>query len=177
MCLVIDQNVISKVFDSRNAEHKRFHPVQVWVMTGTGSVIYGGTKYIKELGKGKYLGLFAELLKARRAIRVDTKSVDDRALVLKLMVPEKEFNDEHIIAVVGISRCCLVCTDDKRSIPYLKRKDLYPPGVHVPRVYRSLADKRHCCARKRCPQRPMPRRRGKKPKSRPKLDVNAAARR
>jgi hypothetical protein len=139
MCLVIDENVISKVFDRKNAQHNRFKPVKVWVTTGTGSVIYGRTKYLKELGKGKYLGLFTELVKMRRAVKVETKLVDDRALMLKAKVPDEEFDDEHIVAIVGVSRCCLVCTDDTRSIPYLRRKDLYPPGVRVPQIYRSAS--------------------------------------
>lgn len=169
MCLVIDVNVISKVFNRRNVEHGRFEPVQVWVMAGTGSVIYGGSKYLKELGDGKYLSLFIELTKARRAIRVDKKAVDRRALEVKAKVLEEDFDDEHIVALVGVSKCCLVCTDDKRSVPYLRRRDLYPPGVKVPYIYRSLADKIHCCIRKTCPQKSTRRRWEKKPKARPKL--------
>src|ERR1022692_3881693 len=132
MCLVIDENVIGKVFDRRNVQHARFKPVKDWVTTGAGSVIYGGTKYLKELGDGRYLGLFTELLRMRRAIKVDKQAVDDRARALKVEVPDREFDDEHIVALVGISRCCVVCTDDKNAIPYLRRRDLYPPGVKVP---------------------------------------------
>jgi hypothetical protein len=174
MCLVIDANVIGKVFNQRNAEHKRFSPVALWVTTGTGSVIYGGTKYLKEFGEGKYLGLFAELLKASRAVRVETKAVDDRALELKAKVPEEEFDDEHIVALVGLSKCCLVCTDDLVSPPYLRRKDLYPPGVKTPYIYRSLADKKHCCVRlivEICPRRVAPSRREKKPRARPSVEI------
>lgn len=132
MCLIIDANTIGKVFDPNNVEHSRFAPVSIWVVSGSGSVIYGGTKYLKELGKGKYLGLFTELLKARRAVVIDRKAVDDLASALKAQVPDKDFDDEHIVALVVLSRACLVCTDDKKSIPYLKRRDLYPPGVQVP---------------------------------------------
>jgi len=172
MCVVIDANVIGKVFDRRNAEHARFRPIATWVTTGNGSVIYGGTKYMKELGEGKFLALFTELSKVRRAIMVSAMAVDDRARVLKELVPDKDFDDEHIVAIIGVSRCCLVCTDDVRALPYLKRKDLYPDGVKIPHIYRSLADKRHCCNRlivEICPNRSVPVRRGKKPKSRPKV--------
>jgi hypothetical protein len=176
MCIVIDENAIGKVFDRRNAQHERFKPVKDWVTTGTGSVIYGGTKYLKELGKGKYLGIFAELLRMRRAINVDKQAVDDRALELKAEVPDKDFDDEHIVALVGISRCCVVCTDDKRSIPYLRRQDLYPTGVKVPHIYRALADKKYCCMKmivEICAARATSiRRRRRKPKSRPKLDTD-----
>jgi hypothetical protein len=174
MCLVIDVNAISKVFDPRNAEHDRFRPVALWVTSGSGSVIYGGTRYLKELGEGRYLRLFTELLKARRAVRIDTRAVDDLAVKLKIKVPDKNFDDEHIVALVGLSRCCLVCTDDTKSLPYIRRSDLYPPGVKVPYIYRSLKHRKHCCSRllvEVCPRRVAQSKGGKKPKSRPTVEA------
>jgi hypothetical protein len=41
-------------------------------------------------------------------------------------------------------------------------------------VYRSIADKKHCCERlivDICPKRVVTPRRGKKPKSRPKMEI------
>ncbi|MGA7235229.1 MAG: hypothetical protein WBY44_06105 [Bryobacteraceae bacterium] len=166
--------MIGKVFNPRNAEHERFKPIAIWVTTGSGSVVYGGTKYLRELSKGKYLNLFTELARVRRAVKVDTKSVDDRAMELKIRVPDEEFDDEHIVALIGLSKCCLVCTDDLRSLPYLKRKDLYPRGVKPPYIYRSLTDKKHCCAKlivEICPTRVANYRHGKKSKSRPKAEL------
>jgi hypothetical protein len=174
MCVVIDANVIGKVFDPYSTEHHRFRPVALWVTTGNGSVIYGGTKYMKELGEGRYLALFKELGTARRAVVVGTKDVDDRAQVLKELVPEAKFDDEHLIALVGISKCCLVCTDDLKCLPYLRRRDLYPDGVRIPHVYRSIADRRHCCDRLIvgiCPKRVVSLRHRKKPKARPKVAI------
>ena len=49
MCLVIDANSIGKVFDKRNAAHGRFKPVYLWVMNGDGSVIFGGSRYLKRV--------------------------------------------------------------------------------------------------------------------------------
>jgi hypothetical protein len=174
MCLVIDANTIGKVFDRRNADHERFKPVAIWVTSGDGSVIYGGTKYLKELGRGKYLGLYTELFNARRAVRIDTKAVDTRAATVKSKVKDKAFNDAHIVALVGLSRCCLVCTDDIESLPYLKRKDLYPDGVKVPHIYRHPNDSKHCCAQmvvEICPRRIAASRRGRKPKQRPRVNI------
>lgn len=174
MCLVIDANALSKVFDSSNSEHARFKPVAVWVTTGTGSVVWGGSKYIKELGKGRYLRFFGELTKANRAVMVDTAAVDERARRLRAKVPDKEFNDPHIVALVGVSRCCLVCTDDTESLPYLRRNDLYPDGVRAPHIYRQLKDAKHCSSRlivDICPKRAAASRRGKKPKARPVVET------
>lgn len=131
---------------------------------------------LKELGEGRYLSLFTELVKANRAVKIDTRSVDDRESELRAKVRDEAFDDPHILALVGVSRCCLVCTDDVRMLPYLKRKDLYPPGVKVPRTYRSLADRKHCCTKTMvevCPPRASaPTQRRKKAKSRPKLDTD-----
>jgi len=174
MCVVIDANVIGKVFDPYSAEHARFRPIALWVTRGSGSVIYGGSKYKKELGGGRYLNLFKELGTARRAVLVGTRDVDERARVLKKLVPEAKFNDEHIVALVGISKCCLVCTDDLECLPYLRRKDLYPDGVRVPRVYRSIADKKHCrggLVVGMCPKRVISLRHRKKPRARPKVTI------
>jgi len=174
MCLVIDANTIGKVFDSRNADHSRFKPVARWVTHGHGSVIYGGAKYLAELGKGKYLGLYVELLKNGRAVRIDRKSVDDRAVLLKAKIKDKKFNDEHIVALVGLSKCRLVCTDDIESLPYLKRKELYPQGVRVPYIYRNPADSKHCCTQmivEICKQRSATSRRDRKPKQRPPVKM------
>ena len=62
-----------------------------------------------------------------RLVRIPDDAVDALAAELKKRVPQKEFNDEHIVALVALSKCCVVCTDDKRAIQFLKRKD--PKGV------------------------------------------------
>ena len=61
MCLVIDPGCIPKVFDPMNREHTRFIPVWKWINNGKGRMIYGGTKYLKELSHlSKYLPLIVE---------------------------------------------------------------------------------------------------------------------
>lgn len=148
MCVIIDPCSMSRVFDKSNAEHFRFAPVNRWVLAGNGSVVYGGTKYERELhAVGKFLPLFTELERKGRALRVDKRSVDEAAAEIKRKVPDKKFNDEHLVAIAGIAGCCLICTDEKEALPYFRRRDLYPAGVAVPNVYRNLCDQRYCCNR------------------------------
>lgn len=172
---MIDENVISLVFDKKNSQHERFKPVYKWVVQGDGSVIWGGTKYLEELRKSaRYLGVFLELQKQRRAVRMPTAAVDARATAVKALVADDDFDDEHIVALVGISRCRLVATDDTRSLPFVRRRDLYPDGVEAPCVYRYPRDVKHCCSRfivAACPKRTTGRG-TKKPKSRPVVEVN-----
>jgi hypothetical protein len=177
MCVVIDPGALSKVFDSSNLEHIQFKPVKDWVLDGNGSVVFGGTKYIEELGPGRYRALFLELKKIDRAVTTNTAAVDDRASYLKTLVADEDFDDEHLVAIVGVTGCCVICTADDRFLPYLRRKDLYPPGIKVPFLYQNLHHKGHCCERRIaaiCPKRVVPAsrrlgRKSKKPKGRPKI--------
>lgn len=42
-------------------------------------------------------------------------------------------------------RCCVVCTDEERAVPYLKRKEFYPTGMRPPLIYRDEKHARLCC--------------------------------
>jgi hypothetical protein len=109
-------------------------------------MVYGGTKYKTELSKLKgYLGVFAELARSGRLIEVSTAEVDARAAELKLLEPHAAFNDEHLLAIVAVSRCRVVCTNDKRADEYLRRRDLYPSGVRRPKIYRQRNHDGLCC--------------------------------
>ena len=150
MCLVIDTCCLSIVFEGNNKKHNKFIPVLKWVTEGKGRMIYGGTKYDSELGKTtKILGIVGELRKARRAIHLSAAKVDPIADALKEKCPETGFDDEHIVALVIASRCCVVCTDDKIAISYLKRADLFRDyGVARPSIYKGHKDHRKLCCDK-----------------------------
>jgi hypothetical protein len=145
MCLVIDTNIFFSVFDDTTKEHAHFSPVKQWLMVGKGKMIYGGAKYNDELKGGKYTGVLAELSRMGKLVKIPAASVDRYAAELKVKVPEENFDDEHLVALVAISRCCVVCTWDKRAFPYLKRKDLYPKGVKPPKIYQWKANAVLCC--------------------------------
>lgn len=150
MCLVIDTCCLAIVFDGGNKKHVKFVPVLKWVTEGKGRMIYGGTKYDTELRRTvKILGIVGELRKARRAIHLDAAQVDPIATALKTKCPEPEFDDEHIVALVLASRCCVVCTDDNNAISYLKRVDLFSEyGVTRPSIYKGHKDHRKLCCDK-----------------------------
>jgi hypothetical protein len=78
-----------------------------------------------------------ELRKLGKAVRIDDGIVDRRAAELKAQFPEAAFDDEHIVALVLISRCCVVCTVDNTAMTYLKRKDIFStePGGKRPKIY------------------------------------------
>ncbi|MBU2494676.1 MAG: hypothetical protein KJ571_18800 [Bacteroidetes bacterium] len=118
--------------------HKEFKPILDWVIKGNGNIVYGGTKYFNELKNSlKYLKIFIELKKIKKVIKVDDKSVDDLSRKILSDCNEKKLNDEHIIAIVILSKCRIVCTQDKSSFPFLKNKKFYQNGVKRPSLYTS----------------------------------------
>jgi hypothetical protein len=147
MCLIIDANTVSSVFNPKAQEHSRFIPVLNWITAGRGCIIYGGTKYKQELKKTgyEYLRMIGNLSRQGRVVILPTRPIDSYAAVLKIRVPAKEFDDEHIVAIVAYSGCRVVCTNDKASHPYLQRQDLYPKGVKRPKIYSAASHFRLCC--------------------------------
>jgi hypothetical protein len=79
-----------------------------------------------------------------RLARIPDDAVDALAAELKKRVPQKEFNNERIVVLVAPSKCCVVWTDGKRAIKFLKRKDFYPRGVPTPKYNKSTHSKL-CC--------------------------------
>jgi hypothetical protein len=133
------------VFEGANTQHHKYAPVLNWVLKGKGRMIYGGTKYNAELAKmpGRIFGIVAELSKARRTIQLPNETVDAIAAQLKIRFIDPDFNDEHIVALVNASRCCVVCTNDNGAITYLKQADVAPSR---PKIYRGhKSHKKLCC--------------------------------
>ena len=146
MCLVIDTCCLATVFDRNNNDHHRFKPVLNWITKGQGSLIYGGRKYKKELKSApRYISIIAELNKQGRVIELPDRQVDDIAKEVSEFVNRNDFNDEHLIAIVRVARCLVVCTDDIAAQSYLKQRDLYPRGVKRPKIYKNARHITLCC--------------------------------
>ena len=128
MCLVVDANCFSHVFNLRDSRHGSFAPVLDWLLNGNGGgLIYGGEKYAREVDftSPTYLPLLVELERKGRMREMCGKCVDYVASKLKQTIPDNpDFDDEHILALVIVSRCHVVCTEEKRGVPFLKRSDL-----------------------------------------------------
>ena len=147
MCLVIDTCCIPPVFDRNNQNHPTFAPILEWITRGNGRMIYGGTKYNEELGRAaRYLRFVGELNRKGRTIQMPKQDVDAIAEKLKERIRHPAFNDEHLVALVIASRCCVVCTNDTTAIMYLRRPDLYTADkVRRPKIYRYRSHRNMCC--------------------------------
>ncbi|MBF0541786.1 MAG: hypothetical protein HQK91_10100 [Nitrospirae bacterium] len=140
MCVVIDINVFPHVFIEKLNEYT---PLKKWITIGNGKLVYGGTKYINELRQmSKYRKFLIRLRKARRLVEVDCLKVDNQE---KLLIDKNlnDFDDPHIIAIIIVSGCKLICTDDKRSYQYIKYKDIYPKNFELPKIYSPKTKKSH----------------------------------
>ena len=110
-------------------------------------MIYGGTKYNRELRDWGMFRIVSELTKQRKTVQIPAATVDPIALALKAKFPEAEFDDEHIVALVIASRCRVVCTNDNPAISYLDGP-MYSPTIKVSsvQIFRGHKDhKKLCC--------------------------------
>lgn len=138
MCLVIDMNTIPTVFNPDLDNHEKYKPVLDWVISGKGKMVCGGSKYWEELKQiGKYLRFFNELNKAGKVVKVDDEAVDQKMDELMEICDDSDFDDPHIVALLIVSGCKVVSSEDARSYPYIKRKEWYPKGRDVPKIYKS----------------------------------------
>lgn len=136
MCLVIDTNTLSCVFNETNANHEEFKPVFDWIEKGKGKIVFGGAKYMKELEKARqYLRLFVDYSKKGKTVRINDEEVDKHEKEIKLKVIDSKFNDAHIIAIIAVSKCKVLCSYDKKSFDYIQNPTLYPKGVNRPKIY------------------------------------------
>ena len=137
MCLLLDVNAFSPFFESSNSDHQNFKEAMIWVTKGDGKLIYGGAKYNEELkNTTKYLRIFAALEKAGKVVRLNDKSVNALQEKIEEIETSRDFDDPHLIAIVCESKCRIVCTNDRRAIPYIKDNKFYPSPLRKPKIYR-----------------------------------------
>lgn len=145
MCLIIDINSLAPVFDSDHSMHDDFNPVKSWILHGRGKVIYGGSKYLDELSKTKYLRLFSQLRKAEKACYVENAKVDKVVKEVSSKLPERDFDDQHLVALLLVSRCKLICSLDERAYPYFTHLTFFKRAADRPKIYRQKANKDLLC--------------------------------
>src|SRR5712691_1082194 len=135
MCIVIDVNALASVFNEKSKNHVEFSPIKKWIDEGKGFVIYGGTKYKAELQKSfNYLRLIRQMKDGGQAISIRDSVVDTFEAEVQKKTQGTECDDQHIIALLGASRCSLLCSDDKRSFRFVRNRQLYPQGMRRVKV-------------------------------------------
>lgn len=137
MCIIIDINCLSSVFNNEDINHDDFKPINDWIYQGKGKIVMGGTKYSNELSKSrKYLGLIAELARKNKVVHCEDEIVDSQQSIVEELIKDNGCDDPHLIAIVRATKVKLICTKEERAIKYLKNKDLYESSSHRPKIYR-----------------------------------------
>ncbi len=139
MCIIIDTCALASVFSEESQDHQDFKAVRDWIVNRDGKVVFGGTRYNTELrNAGKYRRLFAEFERAGKVIRVSDADVDGVEVSAKELEPARDFDDPHLVAIVVVSGCRLLCTNDKRAIRFVTQTRFYPRPVRRPKIYSRL---------------------------------------
>lgn len=143
MCIIIDINTIPSVFSKSAEDHSEFEPVFKWIIEDCGFMIYGGTKFKSELSKlKKYLGFLLELKKMNKIRECSTEDVDKVQKDIKAIIPDEDFDDPHIAAIIKVTGCRLICTKDARSVKYIQDKKIYNKGFIIPKFYTGKRNKK-----------------------------------
>jgi hypothetical protein len=124
------------MFKASDPEHAIFTPVREWISKGQGKFIMGGKKYASELLKVKsIIPLLAELERRGKIIRKSDVDVDAEEAIVKQIEPAKNFDDPHLVALVRLSGCKLICIRDPRSHQFLRAARLYNSPGERPKLY------------------------------------------
>lgn len=146
MCIIVDTNVLSNVFKQSSANHTQFKPVRDWIIEGKGKVVFGGTKYIHEI-KESYLTLFLQLKKAGKAVHIPCNIVDSEQKIIEGMIVHDDFDDAHLIGLLRVSGCKLICSLDIKAFPYFRHSQFFKPLANRPRIYSKLSNSKLLCDR------------------------------
>lgn len=141
--IIVDTCVLPKVFCTTDQGHKDFKPVLDAMQKGKCIMIYGGTKYLDEMAKLKKLfSIINKMKKCGVMKHLDDKMVDAEQRRIEQIITHPDFDDPHLPAMSIIGNCHLICTEDKRCIPHLKRRDIYLAHFRTPRFYTRVEHKR-----------------------------------
>lgn len=114
MCIVIDANVFSSIANKEASTHAEFRPLIQWISSGKGKIVFGGTKYGEEVAKNRrYSEWLVELERNRKIVPIDHKLVDPLMDFLADTVSGPDYDDHHIVSILLVSGCRLVCSEDK----------------------------------------------------------------
>ncbi len=113
MCTVIDADTFAYFCNKDSELYNDFQPVRDWIENSRCKIVYGGTKYGKHLRDNpRFRSYLAEHEHKGKIKRLCRAEVDSATSIIKGNFSGIDFNDHHIVALVLITRCKLVCSRD-----------------------------------------------------------------
>ena len=147
MCIVADPPTFVPIFKSSDPDHVEFAPVRAWVLDGPGKFVLGGTKYKAELqAVSSILPFLAELEKRGKIVRTSDQKVEMEEAMVKKIEPTKDFDDPHLVALVRLTGCRLICIRDTRAHRFLTAEVFYRSTKDRPRLYTRLKNQSLLCS-------------------------------
>jgi hypothetical protein len=136
MCIVVDPPTFIPMFKATDPDHADFAPVRDWVIGGPGKFVMGGAKYTSELTAVRsVLGLLTELERKSKIVRKRNEDVDADEIKVRTIEPAKDFDDPHLVALVRLTGCRLICIRDARSHRFLRASVFYRSKKDRPKLY------------------------------------------
>ena len=146
MCVVADPPTFIPMFKPSDAEHAEFAPVAQWVMKGAGKFVIGGSTYRTQLrAVSSIVGVLLELEKLGKVLRYSDVDVDPERCTPNGLSGSEYFDDAHLVALVRLTKCKVVCVRDKRSHKFLRASHLYQSPKDRPKLYTREKNKSLLC--------------------------------
>lgn len=147
MCIVIDMDVLSFIFNKDSSQHSDFKYVKYWIEKGKGFIVYGGTTYNNQLKQAtKYLGIILELSKKGKTRKINKDLVDQNQREVDAIIRDPRCDDSHLIAIFRVSKCKLLCSNDRKSDTYIKNPSYYLVNQRPPKIYRNRQHRHLLCS-------------------------------
>lgn len=138
MPIIIDTNCVASLFTKSDVNHKEFEPVLEWILRGKGMMIMGGTKYKEEIAKlRKYLTIIRYIKEAGKIYEGDCDAIDKFQVEVEELSDDPDFDDPHLVAMVFVTKCKIICSVDDRSVKHVTDSKYYPSNFKKPVYYKS----------------------------------------
>lgn len=142
MNIIVDTCVISAVFNTENSQHTEFKPVLTYIDNKRAVMVYGGTKYKRELKlMPRYFKIIKLLQEQNKVKEISDRQVNEEENKISEFINGKAkyngFNDKHIVALAIVSRSKIICSTNSYDFQFFKDGDFYPHGMIKPKIYSS----------------------------------------
>lgn len=67
--------------------------------------------------------------------------INNKEIENKKLINHKDFDDPHIAALAFVTKCMLICSEDKRSFKHIKNRILYNKHFAIPSFYTQIKNK------------------------------------
>lgn len=120
MCLIIDTNVLHKVFPSADADHQ---PIRRALAKRKATLVYGGELRREYLRSGKFTASLRRLDQSGAAKIFPDNEIDAKTQAIE-QTGGYQSDDPHILALAIVTGARLLCSDDEALSADFKDKRL-----------------------------------------------------